>query len=351
MKNLVTIIIFLSFYHIGFAQPVTIDNVPVAVEYYRMPDEPLDPSFTTYSVEVEARFGGLSMSGYTETSLEDEYLQLSGYKEVSRDGDVEIEASIGDFNVFGERTDYRRHKKKDKSGKEITTTAYAKEIKYALPIAIKVVDKKGRTLEDQYIFSWTEQNTYTTSYYNSISELESYWSFNKTSKLSELQKNKIREGFSKIYDLINNKYGYRLIKENARFETIGKKKHPDYDTYQHALETIKEAFKTMDPNKSASSIKTIIKPSLDFYNAEGKKYVSKSKDDLKLSHINLYNQALAYFWMEDFEKATMFAKEIQKLSSKDKDAKRLLEDIEYVKASLERAGKKSRHGTMVGGKT
>ena len=111
------IIIFLWNVHAVSAQPVTIDHEPVPVEYYRMPDEPLDPSFTTYSSNVEARFGGLSMTGYSETSLEDEYLKLSGYKEVSRDGDVEIEASIGDFNVFGERTDFRSHKKKDKNGK------------------------------------------------------------------------------------------------------------------------------------------------------------------------------------------------------------------------------------------
>ncbi|MBK9982329.1 MAG: hypothetical protein IPP15_07875 [Saprospiraceae bacterium] len=342
---------FLYAIQLGVAQPVTIDNESVPVEYYRIPDNPLDPSYTTYSADIEARFGGLSMTGYTATSLEDDYLTLEGYKKVNRGGDIEIEASIGDFNVFGERTDLRRTKKKNKDGKEITYTTYAKEVKYSIPISIKVADKNGNTLEDKYIFSWTDENTYTTSYYNSLSELDSYWRINRTSKLTDLQRDKVREGFKKISSLLNDKYGYRLVKENAHFETIGKKKHPDYDVYQNALETIKEAFKTMSASSGLNTIKARIETSLNFYNAESKKYGTKSKDDKKLKHITLYNQALAYFWLEDFDQAEMFAKEIQKFNAKDKDARRLLADIDYTRSSLERADKKSRHGVMVGGKT
>ncbi len=345
--------IFLLFWtsHSSFAQPVTVDNESVPVEYYRIPDNPLDPSYTTYSANIEARFGGLSMTGYTETSLEDDYLKLEGYKKVNRAGDIEIEASIGDFNVFGERTDLRRTKKKNKDGKEITITTYAIEVKYSIPISIKVADKNGNTLENKYIFSWSDESTYTSSYYNSLSELDSYWRINRKSKLADLQRDKVREGFKKISSLLNDKYGYRLVKENAHFETIGKKKHPDYDAYQNALETIKEAFKTMNATSGLNTIKTRIKPSLDFYNTESKKYGTKTKDDKKLKHITLYNQALAYFWLEDFDQAEIFAKEIQKFNAKDKDARRLLADIDSTKDSLDRAGKKSRHGVMVGGKT
>ena len=343
-------IIFLWANHFMLAQPVTIDNENVPVKYYRIPDEPLDPSFTTYSADVEARFGGLSMTGYTETSLIDEYLDLDGYKKVNRDGDVEIKASIGDFNVSSERRDIRRTKRKDKSGKEINSTTYAIEVRYSIPIGLKVSDKKGNTLEDEYIFSWSDENTYTTSYYNTLSDLESYWRINRTSKLSELQRDRVREGFNKISSLIKNKYGYQLISENAKFETIGKKKHPDYDKYAQTLDIIKSAFREMEADRGLENIRTKIAPALAFYNAESKLYGSKSKDDVKLRHIDLYNQALAYFWLEDFDQAEMFAQEIQKMTAKDKDAKRLLAEIDDVRASLDRANKKSRHGVMVGGK-
>ncbi|MEO6132501.1 MAG: hypothetical protein ABIQ02_11680 [Saprospiraceae bacterium] len=334
----------------GGAQLVSIDNEAVPVEYYRMPDERLNPSYTTYSADVQTRFSALSMTGYTETSLADEYLKLSGYKKVNRSGDVEIEASVGDLNA-SERSVVRRIKSKDKNGKEILRSTYAVEVRYALPISLRVVDKEGHTLEDDYIYRWNDQSTYTTSYYDRLSELDSYWRVNRSSKLADLQRDKIREGFKKIADLINTKYGYQLINENTHFETIGKKKHPEYDAYQTALQRIKDAFKTMDANKGLIEIRNRIQPSLDFYNAEAKKQGTKSKDDAKLKHINLYNQALAYYWLEDFDLATQFAKEIQRFDGKDKDAKRLLQDIEYAKSSLEHAGKSSRHGVMVGAKT
>ena len=349
-KILSGIIISLWLTPVCLSQTVTIANESAPVEYYRMPDEPLDPSYTTYSSDVEARYGGLAMTGYSETSLVDQYLVLSGYKKVSRDGDVEIEASIGDFNVHGERRDVRRTKRKEKDGKEVVKLTYAIEIRYALPISVKVTDKKGNTLVDENIFSWSDDRIYTTSYYNSLSELDSYWRINRTSRLSDLQRDMVKEGFNKIYDLINNKYGYRLMNENAKFEAIGKKKHPGYDKYQSAVETIKEAFKTMKADKGLGEIKNKVKPALAFYNTEGQACGTRTKDDIKLKHINLYNQALAYYWLEEFDLATQFALEIQKFAGKDKDAKRLLEDIDYARSSLERANKKSRHGVMVGGK-
>ncbi|MEP6646429.1 MAG: hypothetical protein ABJC12_05020, partial [Saprospiraceae bacterium] len=269
---------------------------------------------------------------------------------INRQGDIEIEASVGDLNS-SERTVTRRTKSKDKNGKETVRTTYAEEIRYSLPISIKVSDKEGRTLEDEYISRWNDESTYTTSYYDNISELDSYWRSSKNSKYADLQRDKIREGFRKIHDLINDKYGYQLKKENAHFETIGKKKHPEYDAYQEAFQRIKEAFKTMDAAKGLNDIHSRIQPSLDFYNAEGKKQSAKSKDETKLKHINLYDQALAYFWLEDFDQATFYSREIQKFSEKDKDAKRLLQEIENTKASLEHAGRTSRHGVMVGAKT
>jgi hypothetical protein len=350
LKNLVILFICLGVCHSCNSQKITIDNVSVPVEYYRLPDKPLDPEYITYSSEIEARYQSLSMTGLTESSLIDQYLKLPGYKEVSNHGDVQIKALVGDFNVFGERTISRRTKKKNKDGKEEINVTYALELKYEMPIGIKISDKKGNTLDNEDIFTWSDQRTYTTSYYNSISDLDSYWRYSRNSKISDLQRDRIKEGFGKIRDLINNYYGYKLTKENAKFETIGKKKHPDYEKYKNAIEAIQAAFKNMSADKALEGIRKEVLPTLAFYDTQCKAITPKSKEDIKLQHINLYNQALAYYWLELFDQAEHFAKEIQKMDAKDRDAKRLLEDIDSTRSSLERANKKSRHGTMVTGK-
>ncbi len=327
-----------------FAQNVTIDREPVPVKYYRMPDEPLDASYKTYSTEVVAYSGDLIRSGITVASLESEYLTLDGYTKDQHDGDVSLQATVSDFTVFSERREFRQSKSKDKAGKEVITTHYWIEVKYALPVSMTVRDRRGYVLDDRFIFTLTDQRTYNTPSYKSISDLDSYWRINRTRQFSELHKSMLTEAFRKINETVNNTFGYRRItNENARFETIGKKKHLEYDKYRKAYDTIKKGFALMDPDKSLDAVRSAVEPALTFYQNQEKVYPSTDKDLLKLKHICLYNLALAYFWLEDFDQATEFANATLSLDDKDRDTKRLLEEIDEVKISIERANKKSRH--------
>ena len=332
-----------------FGQAVSIDNEPAQVEYYRMPNDPLDASFTTYSADVDIPFSQLGKTGFTESTLMDQYLKLEGYKRVSSKGDVEVTATIGDFTIWGEHRDTRRTKSKDKDGKEITRTSYHIEVRYSLPVSLQVYDKKGDRLYDRYIGgSSADIKTWTSPTYNSLSDLESYWRTARASRLSQLQKETMEQKMRDLRTELNQQYGYQRISETTRFETIGKKKHELYKSFKKNVTIIQEAFKLMSADKDLKDIKERIKPALAFYNTQASKYKSSSKDDMRLRHICLYNQALAYFWLEDFTQAETFAKEIQRMDEKDKDAKRLLQDIEETKYSLSHAGRTSRHMVSVG---
>lgn len=343
MKKFLVFSGLFSFSICSLAQAVTIQTEPALVEYYRMPDQPLDPSFTTYSAEMDIQFRDLAKSGLTETSLIDTYLRLEGYKKVTSHGDVQIEASVGEFTNWGEFRKSNRYKVKDKE-----VTKYYIELKYSMPISLYVKDKNGERLIDKYIYYNSDTRTWISPSYENMSDLDSYWRIQRQSRISTLQKERLQEGMKTISELINNSFGYRLIQEKARFETIGKKNHPDYAVYQKNVELIQAAFKLMDADKGLEEIKAKIKPALAFYNAEQAKYKSSSKDHERLRHICLYNQALAYFWLEEFDAAEEYVKAIQKFDSKDKDARRLLEDIEYTRSSLSHANRPSRHKVVVG---
>ncbi len=335
----------------GLAQLVTVGHESVSVEYYRIPDDPLDPSFTTYSAEVEMRSGELLRTGLTEATLENEYLSLAGYDKLFDRGDVHIEATIGDFNVYGERRGTQQTKSKDKDGKEVVKTQHYIELRYSQPMAIRVSDKKGKTLIDEYIYHLTDDQTWRSTNYSSFSDVDRYWRSSRTFKLAELQKNRIQQGMKVIKDLINNRLGYPLINENERIEKIGRKKHPLYAGYASAAETVKKAFKLMDADKSLDEVKSSVEPAIIFYKKEDAGCKAVDKDGIKLKHIGLYNLALIYFYLEDFEKAKFYAQSIYKFEDKDKDAKRLLEQIDYVATSLERANRTTRHQVVIGGKT
>jgi hypothetical protein len=329
------------------SQPVTIGHESAPVEYYRMPDEPLDPSYKTYSAEISMRSNEWLRTGMTISSLANEYIVLEGYDKVFTNGDVHIEAVIGEFNVYGERRGTQQTKSKDKDGKEITRTTYYLELRYSLPMAFEVHDKKGRVIHDEYIYHITDDQTWRSTNYSSMSELDRYWRSGRNMKLSELQKNRIRQGMSLIRDKINNLFGYQLINETERFEKIGRKKHPLYTGYHTAVETVKKAFKLMDANRDLSEVKKVVQPAIDFYKAQDATCKAIDKETIKLKHIGLYNLALIHFWLEDFDNARNYAEAIYLFDPKDKDAKRLLEEIDYVTHSLHKAKKTSRHLTGI----
>ncbi len=332
-------------------QSVTINTESARVEYYRMPDYPLPPTYTTYSADLDISFTELSKSGFRESYLVETYLHLDGYKLVNKDGDVEITANISDLIIWHESRTTTRTKTKDKNGVETTKYMYRLELKYSMPMAIKLVNKEGKTLLDKYIFSMSDTRTWTSPSYNSMSALDSYWRIQRNTRLSDIQRDLIKEGMKKAADLVNNGFGFRLMQEKIKFATIGKQKHPDYDRFQKNVEILQAAFETMRADKGLEGVREKAMPALEFYAATANKYKNGNKDQKKINHICFYNQALAYFWLEDFDLAKSYAEAIKKFDSKNKDVRRLLEDIRCTRASLINAGRTSRHQIIVGSKT
>ena len=197
----------------------------------------------------------------------------------------------------------------------------------------------------------SDTRIWTSITYNSISELDNYWRYNRVSRINELHKNLMTEGLNQVSSVINSEFGYRRLDDKIRFEAIGKKSHPEYDKFQQNVELIKSAFTLMSADKSLDPVKAKVKPALAFYSAENSKYKATDKNEKRLKHICLINLGLAYFWLEDFEQATLQAQALQKLDPKDRDAKRLLEDIEHVQTSLQKNNRSSRHMIVVGSKT
>jgi len=351
MKVFLLISILLGLVPTGSAQSVTISSESAPVEYYRMPDYPLPSTYSTYSADLDIPFNELAKSGYTESYLLDNFVNLEGYKRVNKNADVEITATIGEFMVWSELRNTNKTKTKDKEGNETIRYTYSLEIKYSLPMGLEVYNRDGKVLLDKYIFSNSDTRTWTSSTYSSLSELDSYWRIQRTTRLAELQKDLTREGMNKVSDMINTNFGYRIIKDKIKFASIGKKKHPDYDRFQKNVEILQSAFALMDADKSLDAVWAKAKPALDFYKETAEKYKTGNKDQKKLKHICLYNLALAYCWLEDFDTAETYARSILRFDSKNKDVKRLLDDIEYTRASLVNAGRASRHQVVVGAKT
>ncbi len=331
------------------AQSVTIQNESVDVEYYQLPQEPLDPSYTTYSADLVVPSYDFSKSGLSRSSLQDQYLRLEGYKESSGKGDVRFTASIGEFTIWGEHRKTSTTKSKDKDGVERTKTNYSIELRYSMALSWELENRDGRTIGDEYVFSHGDIKSWFSPTYSSLSGLEDYWRIQKPNRVRELQEGMIKDGLKSAYNRVNYLYGYPIIKASAKFETIGKKKHPDYDMYEANMEKLKAAFALVRANKPIDEAREKMKPVLSYFIEKAQKYQKGgSKDDEKLRHLCYYNLALAYYWLELPEEAESWAQKILRFDAKDKDAKRLMEDIDELRSAFSRTGRTTRHNVVIG---
>jgi tetratricopeptide (TPR) repeat protein len=137
------------------------------------------------------------------------------------------------------------------------------------------------------------------------------------------------------------------VEEVVRLEVLGKKKHPAFDQFDQAAQTLIQSFLLIEPEQDLEKVKAKTSPALQFYKDAVINYSEKDKDEAKLKHICLYNLALTHYWQEEFDLAAQYAKEILSMDSKDKDASKLLEEIARTLESMQKSGRSSRHAESI----
>jgi hypothetical protein len=87
----------------------------------------------------------------------------------------------------------------------------------------------------------------------------------------------------------------------------------------------------------------LIQPSIDFFEKNKDKYKGDDKPIKKLHYACVYNLALIHYWLEDFEKAGVYANQLITDDYEPKDGKKMLKNIEELKEELKKSDKKSCH--------
>lgn len=325
------------------AQTVTIQNVNVPIQYIQLPYQPLPATYTTYNTIIDIPYSVRTKSQINTYTLDNEFLRLEGYEKSSGKGDIEIKGQIGDYNNWGEYPKTRSNKVKNKDGTTSTKVSYYMEIRYSLPIGFSVKSKDGKRLAEEDIYTNSDIRTWESQTYSSRSALDAYWRTSETRQIGDLQERLIKEGFKKIKERINYLFGYQVVTDHVKFETIGKKRHPLYEDFDKNAKLIKSIFSEVRATSYIKDFKPRFDPIVKFYQTQDDKITGRSKDEDKLRHIVWYNLGLIYFWTEDLRNAEMYAEKILKIDPGDKDAKRLIKDIQEMQYLYEKNGRTTRY--------
>lgn len=327
-----------------FSQSVTIETRPVTVKYGRLPDKPLDPSWTSYHMQADVVSD--EYPGVTPAIREwiFQQVRLAGYPMKASDGEIRLQLRVGPMTIPAETLKSRKTNTIDKDGREHVSHEFYYEVKYVVPFSCAVAGADGEVLNEIGIYNLTDDLVYKTGYYKQDRELDAWWRSHKNNIMSGLKLERVRDGLTRLQERLNSEHGFTPMEEQVRFETIGKKKHPEANAFDTALGQLSSALAIMQVDEPLNRVRQLAEEPLSFYKDRLDGLDAGDKDQSRLRHICLFNLATAYYWLEDFEASENYIRMLLEMDPDDKDALKLSESIRALKAELQKAGRSSRHG-------
>lgn len=313
-------------------------DLDVNALYIKVPQIALDSNILTYEVDMD-RFASGSVFGSSMNNINVENsISLNGYRKVNFGGDMQISVGVGE-GYFNDRGVLSR-KNKDKEGKEYYT--YYREIEYANQAYYRLLDRNRRVLDEVEIMSRSNTKTYRTSDFSTQDQLNSWWKTNGNAQIEELRRNMMNDAVRGINSSLNSRYAWVETRERVEFKTIKDKENRRVKQWQINDAKVSEAFRTMTSFSTLEYEKRIM-PCIEFWLDEYDLVKGSDEKSEYMRHACLYNIALAYYWMDDFQNAKLYANKGLGLNVGDGTMKSFLQRIDETQYRLRNVGLTRQH--------
>ena len=316
------------------AQKVKIKDFNVDANYQKLPAIGFATDVTTYDVNLSINEDKINELGYTKTQIKKKF-NIGGYTKVDGGGKVAYIVKIGIPIISSKKLNKIENTNKDKT--KYTTYTYSQEI--SINSSFKIIDNKGNLLSEGLS---NKVKKMTSDAYKTKAGLDTDY---RNSFKKEVFKSRgpiLMESITAINTDVNSKFGVVAKKYRDEFESLSKKDHPEYESYEKIKPIVENAFKQMTVKDNSAFVKAI-QPALDFWLEKEPGYDGGDKGQKKLKYACQYNAALAYFWMEDLANAKKYSNMVINGDYNEKKGKRILERVLNLEAKFKRMNRTSRH--------
>ncbi|MBS1566958.1 MAG: hypothetical protein JST39_21430 [Bacteroidetes bacterium] len=324
-----------------FAQKVDLDRYNFQGSYRALPLKPLDASYKTYSIRVEAT--SAVKDGFSEMSMRDG-INIDGLKKISENGHVNVLVMFDDLMIEKADVKERVDEKKDKEGKVTSKTSYySVEVIYSFAAKSSVTDYKGGSLANWMLADRGSKQTFNTSEYSTYSDAAKYYNNNKYELRNQFTRQQVGAALQSLNASLNSNYGYPARRDADILWILDSKKHPEQGAQQAAWATFKETISTITADEIPQDAKTKLLGLVQYFDSVKIRYAGSDKADKKMRYSSFYNNAKIYLYLDNPEAAI---KEADGLIANDYDAgdgKYLRRMAEDMIASFKRNNTGSRH--------
>lgn len=305
---LTTCLLFLA---IGITFSQNIKYEPKDLYFYRYPLRPLDKSLKTYSYRLEDL--GNDLTPWQRDSLQ-RALHIPGYKRVRENGDVQIELIVSALTITNKEVNDKPIDI-EKDGKKTVMHQYWYEITYSFPMKIRVL-AKGQLVTEQDLAGF-----FTTKYYpqnnSSLSNLQQEYERDYSFK-DGLRSERTEQRKAEVRDWLFSNYGYGMAGDRVNVGYV-KDKKGEYADLQKAFSLLYNAI--AGASKKIDYLNDTFKQQVNEATGIWEAALKEASDDKnaridpKVSAMIYGNLALAYYELNDFDKAEEWVKKITKAAS------------------------------------
>jgi hypothetical protein len=341
MKKLLLAAFALLITALGYGQKVDLDKYNFTFEYRDLPRSPLDRSYNTFSVVVNAP-SSVRMN-YSEKGLE-QMVNIEGWKKLEEKGHVIVEANLDDLIISSSAVKDRFEVLKDKDGKETGKKYYYwVEATYTWNGKMAIKDYKGNSINTYSYGTGSSYSTWKSSEYGTYKEAADYYNNNKYELKGQLVRTQINDAFTSLNGSLSTSYGYSERKDYEILWIMDSKKHAEHEAQQQAWATFKEAVASIKSFELPDATREKLTSLLGYFDNVITKYPTEDKGDKKLRYASFYNKAKIYLYLDNPEKAIEEADKLIANKYDEGDGKRIKKEAESLIELFKKNEKTSRH--------
>ncbi|HSC38047.1 MAG TPA: hypothetical protein VLD19_09260, partial [Chitinophagaceae bacterium] len=328
--------------NLTFAQKVDLDRYNFQGSYRSLPQKPLDASYKTFSVRVEATSS--VKDGFSEGSMIDA-VNIEGLKKLTGNAHINLYILFDDLMIEKADVKERIDEKKDKEGKVTSKTSYySVEVIYSFAGRASITDYKGSSI----VSNWTladrgSKQTYNTSEYSTYSDAAKYYNNNKYELRNQFTRQSVTAALQSFTNSLNANYGYPARRDADILWILDSKKHPEQASQQAAWATFKETISTVTADEISPEARAKLLSLVQYFDSVKVKYAGTDKADKKMRYSSFYNNAKIYLYLDNPEAAIKEADGLLANDYDTGDAKYLKRLAEDMLASFKRNNINSRH--------
>ena len=325
---------------IANAQKVDLDRFNFNYEYRNLPHKPLDSTFKTFSVGVEA---SSFITGAMGTESIISKIDLQGFDRSESEGDVQIQLRIQDLIVDKYQLVESSSTTKNKDGSETKTYSYYVSVDYSITGSADWTDKDGAELAQGINLFGSRSYNWASASYKTRSEATNYYANNRTAIINGFIRERLNEAIAAANAKVNYYFGFPVTRNAEYLWLSDGKKHPETEAMSLRWTALKPGLEAVSANELSEDTRSKMLEMIKYFDDVKTRYTEDEKSHKKLRYAAWYNNAVLYMMLDMPEKA---AEEARGLIANDYDAKdgeKLAEQAEALKALLALNKTNTRH--------